>query len=200
MLSDDASDDFSDCADVQTSLNLRWAHISEGTISYFAALVYTSHWVPLCSDHLITTELSNGRKRKRAFGNSFDLIMPLEWFIILMSHKWKFAKSEVSSNAKSEVSSNAIQMYKHLSYKAHRSEVEIADIETIWDEIASSDVKPVFLCTVYHPPSSPSATRKHASIILTPLKPHVYIVKLGFTGVYIIFLISAKKHRLWVLP
>ena len=24
-----------------------------------------------------------------------------------------------------------------------------------------------------------------------PLKPHIYIVKLGFTGVYIIFLISA---------
>ena len=32
-----------------------------------------------------------------------------------------------------------------------------------------------------------------------PLKPHFYIVKLGFTGVYIIFLISAKKYRLWVL-
>ena len=31
-----------------------------------------------------------------------------------------------------------------------------------------------------------------------PLKPHFYIVKLGFTGVYIIFLISAHKHRLWV--
>ena len=29
------------------------------------------------------------------------------------------------------------------------------------------------------------------------LKPHFYIVKLGFTGVYIIFLISAQKHRLW---
>ena len=26
-----------------------------------------------------------------------------------------------------------------------------------------------------------------------PLKPHVYIVKLGFTGVYIIFLISAQN-------
>ena len=26
-----------------------------------------------------------------------------------------------------------------------------------------------------------------------PLKPHFYIVKLGFTGVYIIVLISAKK-------
>ena len=25
------------------------------------------------------------------------------------------------------------------------------------------------------------------------------IIKLGFTGVYIIFLISAQKHRLWVL-
>ena len=32
-----------------------------------------------------------------------------------------------------------------------------------------------------------------------PLKPHFYIVKLGFTGVYIIFLISAQKSRLWVL-
>ena len=32
-----------------------------------------------------------------------------------------------------------------------------------------------------------------------PLKPHFYIVKLGFTGVYIIFLISAQKHRFWVL-
>ena len=29
-----------------------------------------------------------------------------------------------------------------------------------------------------------------------PLKPKLYIVKLGFTGVYIIFLISAQKHRL----
>ena len=30
-----------------------------------------------------------------------------------------------------------------------------------------------------------------------PLQPHFYIVKLGFTGVCIIFLISAQKHRLW---
>ena len=32
-----------------------------------------------------------------------------------------------------------------------------------------------------------------------PLQPHFYIVKLGFTGVYIIFLVSAQKYRLWVL-
>ena len=32
-----------------------------------------------------------------------------------------------------------------------------------------------------------------------PLKPHFYIVKMGFTRVYIIFLISAQKHGLWVL-
>ena len=31
-----------------------------------------------------------------------------------------------------------------------------------------------------------------------PLKPHCYIVKLEFTGVNIIFLIFAQKHRLWV--
>ena len=32
-----------------------------------------------------------------------------------------------------------------------------------------------------------------------PLKPHFYTVKLGFTGVYIIYVVSAQKHRLWVL-
>ena len=32
-----------------------------------------------------------------------------------------------------------------------------------------------------------------------PLKPHFYIVKLGFKGVYIISLISAQKHWLWEL-
>ena len=32
-----------------------------------------------------------------------------------------------------------------------------------------------------------------------PLKPHFYLVKLGFAGVYLFFLIFAPKHRLWVL-
>ena len=32
-----------------------------------------------------------------------------------------------------------------------------------------------------------------------PLKPHFYIVKLRFPGVYISFVISGQKHRLWVL-
>ena len=30
-----------------------------------------------------------------------------------------------------------------------------------------------------------------------PLKPHFYIVKLGFTGVHIIFLISAQNVDCW---
>ena len=34
---------------------------------------------------------------------------------------------------------------------------------------------------------------------LYPCTPHFYIVKLGFTGKYIFFLIFAIKHRLWVL-
>ena len=38
-------------------------------------------------------------------------------------------------------------------------------------------------------------SRKHTYIILTPSNP-TFIVKLGFTGVYFIFLISAQKHRL----
>ena len=34
-------------------------------------------------------------------------------------------------------------------------------------------------------------SQKHAYIMLIPLKSHFYTVKLGFTGLYIIFLISA---------
>ena len=30
------------------------------------------------------------------------------------------------------------------------------------------------------------------------LKPHFYIVKQGYAGVYLFFLIFAPKHRLWV--
>ena len=36
-------------------------------------------------------------------------------------------------------------------------------------------------------------SQKHAYIILTPLKPHFYTIKLGFTGVCIIFLVSAQN-------
>ena len=50
-----------------------------------------------------------------------------------------------------------------------------------------------------YPRSIIITSRKHAYIIFDLLKPHFYTVKLGFTGVYIIFLISAQKHRLWVL-
>ena len=52
----------------------------------------------------------------------------------------------------------------------------------------------------FYSPHLSVSSRKHAYIILTPLNPtFIYIVKLGFTGVYIIFFISAQKHRLWVL-
>ena len=43
-------------------------------------------------------------------------------------------------------------------------------------------------------------SRKNKNITKTrlysfdPLKPHFYTVKLGFTGVYINFIISAQKH------
>ena len=51
------------------------------------------------------------------------------------------------------------------------------------------------------------ASEKSTSFLITktylynfdPFKPHFYIVKLGFTGVYIIFFYFCSKHRLWVL-
>ena len=48
-------------------------------------------------------------------------------------------------------------------------------------------------------PHSPDHITKTRLYNFDPLQPHSYIVKLGFTGVYIIFLISAQKHRLLVL-
>ena len=42
------------------------------------------------------------------------------------------------------------------------------------------------------------SSRKHACVILTPLSPF-YIVELGFTGVYIVVLVSAREGGLWVL-
>ena len=46
-----------------------------------------------------------------------------------------------------------------------------------------------------HPARPQSITsRKHTYIILTPLNPTSIYSKMGFTGIYIIFLISAQKH------
>ena len=59
----------------------------------------------------------------------------------------------------------------------------------------------------FHPMPHPSSQASDLRQFITktylynfdPLKPHFYIVELGLTGVYIIFRISAQKHRLWVL-
>ena len=55
----------------------------------------------------------------------------------------------------------------------------------------------LLLCRIT-PPGTQDIT-KTCLYNFDPRKPHFYIVKLGFTGVYIIYLISAQKHRLWVL-
>ena len=43
--------------------------------------------------------------------------------------------------------------------------------------------------------SKTQSSRKHAPNNFDPIKPYFYVVKLGFTEVYIIFIISAQKHR-----
>ena len=52
-----------------------------------------------------------------------------------------------------------------------------------WNSVSTG--RKLVLCK-WHAPS-----RKYAYISFDPLKPHYYIVQLGFTGVY------AKNHRLW---
>ena len=64
-----------------------------------------------------------------------------------------------------------------------------------------------FFCVQCQAKNHSERCQKHSSYSLItkinlynfdPLKVHFYI-KLGFTGVYTIFLISDQKHRLWVL-
>ena len=40
--------------------------------------------------------------------------------------------------------------------------------------------------------------RKTCPCNIYPLKPHFYIVKLGYAGVYLFFLFLLEKNRLWV--
>ena len=63
-----------------------------------------------------------------------------------------------------------------------------------------------YRCHVLPPPPFYSRNHERTKTItktslynFDPIKPHFYIVKLGFTGVFTIFLISVQKHRLWVL-
>ena len=58
---------------------------------------------------------------------------------------------------------------------------------------------PESIINIINKPSLQAYITKTCLYNLDPLKSHFYIVKLGFIGVYIIFLISAQKHRLWVL-
>ena len=55
----------------------------------------------------------------------------------------------------------------------------------------------LFIYLFFHVLSCSLSITKTYLYNFDPLKPHFYIVKLGFTGVYIIFLISGQKHRLW---
>ena len=56
--------------------------------------------------------------------------------------------------------------------------------------LSNMAIKQLYRVTLHH---------ENMPILFDPLKPHFYTVKLGFTGVYINFLISAQKHRLWEL-
>ena len=73
-----------------------------------------------------------------------------------------------------------IRKVERLNVKQHRSR---------WD--GSYEPSHLDLCCLQKPIIIACGSEK--------VKPRFYIVKLGFTGVYIIFLIFAQKHRLWVL-
>ena len=89
---------------------------------------------------------------------------------------------------------NRIKFVFTLLLRSHCSNVNLVRINLIWINliwIKLIQVSPYNECNLMWIILIPS--RKHAYIILTPLNPTFYIVKLGFTGVYIIFLISSQN-------
>ena len=64
-------------------------------------------------------------------------------------------------------------------------------------DLAGHDTLGLYKIIIHY--QTPNNITKICLCNFDPLKSHFYIVKLGFIGVYIIFLISARKHRLWVL-
>ena len=79
----------------------------------------------------------------------------------------------------------------------------------IWKQVLSFQSRPLslflFRVDLFSEGKQRTTLTDHIPITKTrlynvdPLQPHFHIAKLGFTGVYINFLISAQKHRLWVL-
>ena len=104
----------------------------------------------------------------------------------------------------------------HMKPQTHKEDMQQRNhLETVSGKTAGRgsswgrrwrEVKPVLFARNLTLNFDPSPKYKHHDIITNtylynfdPLKPHFYIVKLGFTGIDIIFLISDQKHRLWVL-
>ena len=67
------------------------------------------------------------------------------------------------------------------------------------DEVKEHYADRIYACNLKFEVVSEFRVTKTRLYNFDPLKPHFYIVKLGFIEVYIIFLISAQKHRSWVL-
>ena len=87
---------------------------------------------------------------------------------------YKFHRNNINNNNNNNNNNNEIRLRKKENYKN-----------------SSSNVYCISLFSLY--------ITKTCLYNIDPHQPHFYIVKLGLRGVYIIFLISAQKHRLCVL-
>ena len=85
-----------------------------------------------------------------------------------------------------------VSSYKYRTEKKYCNKTQCHKQDSV--EMWSPSIYSVSVCPRYHRSHTITKTYLYN---FDPLKPHFYIVKLGFTGVYIIFLISAQKHRLW---
>ena len=102
---------------------------------------------------------------------------------------WKRGRKNISARDISSLNLiNKVQYLDDITQQTHN-----VDTTLHWIDVVST------LCVRRERIRYSKTPNENMPIRFDPLKPHFYIVKPGFTGVYIIFLISAQKYRLWVL-
>ena len=126
------------------------------------------------------------------------------WTGAMINPQWfELPMSRTNFHGPKDVRAIDVRLYLNLGVKLHIHSVKCGCSINCFPQFRKSDMSKYGYLEVFHRVAWIS--KKRGSTVFRPaitktylynfdpLKPHFYIVKLGFTGVYIIFLISAQN-------
>ena len=146
--------------------------------------------IAICSGNVsVLTEDSYRPKSLRICFRNVCVTIPYRQ---VFSHSWQWKRDSMTKICTREHRSTT---RRNTFFPTECGQADYIEGDTSWENVSSGHIRiagtqlTLFIAHI----------TKTCLYNFDPLKPHFYIVKLGFTGVCIIFLISAQKHRLWVL-